>query len=869
MVKEKYKKLKNIFFNFEKEKLIWFTIYISSILILGIFIYVVMGIFYEAHFNEIKRRAYDILKNVQSTEPYLTDDELKDYIKNIKTDNDIFRYLLLMNEKGTAVAHSNPARVGMNFYEDGFGKVIETGKNIEQIYVRDIENKYSPFHGEEIFDILVPYYNSDGKLSGAINVGLSLKEINHLKNFYLWAALIGVAVWFLIVLFLAFTRFRKVSEKRVNDALKLSLSILDTALESTADGILIVATNGKVTKYNQKFLDLWKIPQNLFGNDVDNKFLAYVVSLVKNPDPFLARVIYLYNHPEETDYDEIELADGRIFERYSQPHKIENSIIGRVWSFRDITGRKEAERETIEAKEAAEKASKAKSEFLANMSHEIRTPLNGIIGFTELLLDTNLDDIQRQYAENVNISGKTLLDIINDILDFSKIEAGMLELEIIRTNITELVEQVSDIIKFQASTKGLELLINIPPEIPQIIETDPVRLKQILINLLNNAVKFTSKGEVELSVKFEDIENNRGKYTFTVRDTGIGIKEEDKLKLFQAFSQADTSTTRKFGGTGLGLTISNLLTEKMGGEIKIDSEFGKGTSFYFTIESSYKFADTKDEKLLIKNVLVIDDNENNRVILKNHLQHWGINYTGCNSGKTALEIIEKEKFDLLIVDYHMPEMDGLQTIEAIKEKMIKSSDRPPLILLHSSSDDKNLRDKCKTMNIRFFLVKPVKATELYYFLKNINREHQISELQQKSEKSSEMQRVSNISKKILIAEDVKMNMLFITTLIKKIVPDVEIIEAFDGISAVTIFTEQNPDFVLMDVQMPEMDGLEATKKIRNLESSLNRHTPIIALTAGALKEEKDRALSCGMDDFITKPINSDKLMEILKKYGIL
>jgi len=295
------------------------------------------------------------------------------------------------------------------------------------------------------------------------------------------------------------------------------------------------------------------------------------------------------------------------------------------------------------ALQKAEKASKAKSEFLANMSHEIRTPLNGVIGFSELLSNTDLTPLQEQYLKNTNTSAHSLMGIINDILDFSKIEAGKLELEKIRTDIIELIEDTSDIMRYQVSTKDIELLVNFNHDMPRYAIVDPIRLRQILVNLLNNAVKFTDKGEIELKVTFTKVKDNIGVFGFSVRDTGIGISNEQKKKLFKAFSQADSSTTRKFGGTGLGLTISNKLAKKMGGEIKLKSVPGKGTTFFFDITTEFDSGEKSAYSDLkhIKRILIVDDNDNNRMILEHTLKHWNIESISCDCGLSALNMIIK------------------------------------------------------------------------------------------------------------------------------------------------------------------------------------------------------------------------------------
>ncbi|NUM35545.1 MAG: response regulator [Candidatus Brocadiae bacterium] len=519
------------------------------------------------------------------------------------------------------------------------------------------------------------------------------------------------------------------------------------------------------------------------------------------------------------------------------------------------------------AKSHAEAASKAKSEFLANMSHEIRTPLNAVIGFTDLLMKTPMSTIQKQYAQNANTSGQALLNIINDILDFSKIEAGKLELEIIKTDIMELLEQTADIVKYSAEQKGLELLMNIKPSIPRYAEVDAIRLKQILVNLCSNAIKFTEKGEVELKLEFQAIDEKKGIYTFSIRDTGIGIKEEQKQKLFKSFSQADSSTTRKFGGTGLGLVISDILAKKMGGKIQLNSQFSKGSVFYFSIETPYFYGDKEEENLLLKHVMVIDDNDNNRKILQENFAFWGIEYTGYDNGLSALKILEKKnKFDLLIVDYHMPYIDGLKVIRIIRENLKLSQEKMPIILLHSSCEDQKLLEECQSLGIDFHLVKPIKFKELLVYLKHIPKRKgkESPAIIPKEETSAPSMKSKEAT--ILVAEDVPVNMLLMKSLISNILPDAKIIEALDGIEAIEAMQKQKIDIIFMDIQMPGMDGIEATKKIREYEAEINTHIPIIALTAGILKEEKEKCLGCGMDDFISKPINVKELMAVLKKY---
>ena len=563
------------------------------------------------------------------------------------------------------------------------------------------------------------------------------------------------------------------------------------------------------------------------------------------------------------------------FDSVRAKHRWDENQIGMLKVLANTLGdafvKVQTERELIKAKELAEAASVAKTEFLSNMSHEIRTPLNGVIGFTDLLRNTQLSKIQKDYLDNVITSANSLLGVISDILDFSKIEAGKLELEIVRTDLFQLFENAIDIVKIHASNKGLELLLNIQPDMARYAWVDPIRLKQILVNLMGNAVKFTSKGEVELKVDFIPGEHNKGEFKITIRDTGLGIREEQKDKLFKAFSQADTSTTRRYGGTGLGLIISNSLAQKMGANISFESVYQEGSSFFFSLETNYEYGDQllPNESLKhIQNVLIIDDNLNNRTILEHTFRYWGINSMCFENGPETINWLNQNsqiQVDLIIVDYHMPYLNGIETIRIIKDKISPQLVSEPIILLHSSLDDSDVFHKAQELNINHMLTKPVKADELYYYLCDLNKANQhINETKLVEQVTGYTIVNSEKRFRILIAEDTRMNMLLITQILKDLIHQVDIVEAENGLEAIEKFKSEQVDLILMDVQMPLMDGVLATKEIRNLKHG--KQVPILALSAGVTKEERESCIEVGMNDFLAKPIDKADLIDKLQTY---
>ncbi|MDG5817021.1 response regulator [Chitinispirillales bacterium ANBcel5] len=528
--------------------------------------------------------------------------------------------------------------------------------------------------------------------------------------------------------------------------------------------------------------------------------------------------------------------------------------------------------ELEKAKVKAESANKAKSAFLSAMSHEIRTPLNGVIGFTDLLAKTTLTAVQRQYLENANASAKILLDIINDILDFSKIEAGRLELEEVETDIVELIEETADIVKFIAASKNIELLLNIASNTPRITVTDPLRMKQILVNLLSNAIKFTEKGEVELSLYSTRDIHDPGyyHYTFTVKDTGIGISPEGQKNLFKSFSQADSSISRKFGGTGLGLAISNNLVKKMGGKIDVKSRLNRGSDFSFTVK---KPAITKScvqvkTDLKIQRALIVDDNEKSRTILEQRYREWDIETVTAESGTRALNIIKTSpSFDVAVIDYNMPDTDGIETVEQIRSELKVTSEVLPVILLYNPAFNEISDEKMDDLGIVFKVVKPVKTGEMINCIKNIVQTKNHTDSDKESKQITHTETIS--CKKyptILVVDDVLLNNVLIKTVLKNLIPGSTVIEAENGVKAVEHYKKHNPDIIFMDIKMPEMDGFAATGAIREIEQDAGNLCPVIALSASTDNTERAKCFDCGMNDYLEKPLNQKTLITILEKY---
>jgi len=654
------------------------------------------------------------------------------------------------------------------------------------------------------------------------------------------------------------------------EELKASQEKYRDIFENANEGIFIL-NNGKIIFHNPKTASIL----GCNSSEINNKpFLDFI-------HPGFQHTL-LHDHFDKLASD---LHDRRtavkMIRSNSEIRWVEINSVNITWEgekavlnfISDISQRKEAEERIKHARKLAEQANRTKSEFLANMSHEIRTPLNGIIGMAELALMGNLDDEQKERIETLKYSGESLLDIINDILDISKIEARKLELDSVQFSLRGVVEKVLRPLSARSATKNVEMIFDIEQNIHDYYTGDPVRLRQILFNLLGNAIKFTEEGEVKLEIQCLEVSKTKSKLTFIISDTGIGIPEEKREHLFKAFSQADSSTSRKFGGTGLGLVISKNLVELMHGQVSFDSRVGVGSTFRFFIElEKSKPIDDKieieiNEKIRTKRFLIVDDNETNRKILAGLLKNLGVSFETAKNGEDAYrKIVDFSRtltpIDVVLLDYHMPGMDGLEMAKLISEEQRLLS--KPLVILLSSDDVSLQRSKLSDYGISGYLIKPMFKKDLINLLNHLSGDIKAKPTVN-AEPDEPVEDNSRRGWNVLLAEDNLINQKIAKGLLEKIGCNVTIVE--NGRKAVEQFKHGKFDMIFMDIQMPEMDGYEATGIIRELEKTKDVRIPIIAMTAHAMKGDRDKCLSAGMDEYVTKPISINTVLEAMQKFN--
>ncbi|MCR6656332.1 MAG: response regulator [Opitutus sp.] len=639
-----------------------------------------------------------------------------------------------------------------------------------------------------------------------------------------------------------------------------SLERFQSIVQNAVEGIFQSTPDGQYLLVNPALARMYgyESPEELTANVHDISRNIYVDPTVRQT---FKRLMVQHGEVRGLEY-QVYRRDGSIIwicEHARAVRGEEGEVLYYEGFIQDITARKNAEEELRTAKEAAEAASIAKSQFLAVMSHEIRTPMNGVIGMTSLLLDSTLTPEQREFAETIRNSGDALLGIINDILDFSKIESGRLDLEHEEFSVRDCVDGALDLLAPRAAQKQLDLLCEIADGVPEFVRGDVTRLRQILVNLLGNGVKFTEKGEVLLSLNGEYTSGGRYRLIFSVRDTGIGIPAEAMPRLFQSFSQVDASTTRRYGGTGLGLVISRRLTELMGGTMSVESEVGRGTTFSFDVlvdpvpASPRPHATPAAESLAGRRLLVVDDNATNRRILTALAASWRVEAIAVESGAAALVLLRAgERFDFAILDMQMPGMDGLMLAQSIR--VLRSPRELPIVLLTSLG----LQDFGAERKIfASCLTKPAKPAQIFDAL---------AKLCAPAPSTARTVPVSSTGpafthpEHVLVAEDNSVNQRVVQHMLARLGYRADL--AANGLEVLEAVKRQRYDIIFMDVQMPEMDGLDATRRLRG--ENAPEHRPwIVALTANAMQGDREACLAAGMDAYISKPIKLPELAEAL------
>jgi len=650
--------------------------------------------------------------------------------------------------------------------------------------------------------------------------------------------------------------------------MKRQQALMNGLIDSIPDAIVFKDCEGVYLGCNQAFAQMFGMePADIAGKRANQIYRRRQAANVEENDRMILASLQKHCYEEWATYFDGTQALHDIVRNPLRDH--DGKVLGIVSIARNITRRKLQEEELMRAKEVAEEATRMKSDFLANMSHEIRTPMNAVIGLSHLALKTDLNPRQRDYIQKVQASGKHLLGIINDILDFSKVEAGKLQIEQEEFDVDKLLDQVASLISEKAGAKGVELVFDVAADVPRRLLGDSLRVGQILINYANNAVKYTDLGEIVVAVRVQEIAGREAMLNFSVRDTGIGLSEEHMGRLFQSFSQADSSITRRYGGTGLGLAISKQLAQLMGGDVGVESVLGQGSTFWFTIRAGIAGGDVRqllpEPDLRHLHALVVDDNDNARTVLEDMLQGMTFRVAQAASGEQAIEAVQEaarrgQPFDVVYLDWRMPGMDGIETARRLRSLQL---DQAPFIVMATAHSREDALHEAQQVGIRDVLSKPFSASTLFDTTMHVlgGRNTRAPESRPGAADGHEALAAARGSR-ILLVEDNDINQRVASELLQDVGLLVHIAE--NGQVALEMVQAADYDLVLMDMQMPVMDGVTATQELRKLHAKGT--LPIVAMTANAMERDRERCLEAGMDDFIAKPIDPQQLTRVMARW---